>query len=93
MDFKVLEKTDTTVELEIKDADDTVMYPLIEQLLKEGKVISADYSVKHQELDNPILEVEVEEDADPKEELVNISRSFKDDIEEIYSDIYEEEEN
>ncbi|MBS3782689.1 MAG: hypothetical protein KGY66_07165 [Candidatus Thermoplasmatota archaeon] len=93
MDFEILEKTDTTLEIKIKDADDTVMYPLIEQLVKEEKVTTADYSVEHQELDDPILKVEVTEGTDPKQILIDISKSFQEDLENIYSEIFEEEED
>jgi len=93
MDFEILEKSDTTLEIKIKDADDTVMYPLIEQLVKEEKVTTADYSVEHQELDDPILRLEVTEGADPKKILSDISKSFQEDFENIYSDMFEDEEN
>ncbi|MEF8873629.1 MAG: RpoL/Rpb11 RNA polymerase subunit family protein [Candidatus Thermoplasmatota archaeon] len=92
MDFKVLQKTDTTLEIKVKDADDTVMYPLIEQLLKDEEVITADYSVEHQELDDPILRIEVEEGNDSKQKLVDISKSFKEDINQIHSDLFEEDD-
>ncbi len=92
MDFEILEKTDTTLEMKIKDADDTVMYPLIEQLVKEEKVSNADYSVEHQELDDPVLRVEVTEGADPKQILIDISKSFQEDFRNIYSEMFEENE-
>ncbi|MFP4000883.1 MAG: RpoL/Rpb11 RNA polymerase subunit family protein [Thermoplasmata archaeon] len=91
MDFEILEKTDTTLEVKIKNADDTVMYPLIEQLVKEEQVTTADYSVEHQDLDDPVLRVEVTEGSDPKKILTDISKSFQEEIEEIYSDMFEEE--
>lgn len=93
MDFKVLEKTETSLEIEIIDADDTVMYPLIEQLLKDDKIIDADYSVEHPELDDPILFIEVEEGEDPKERLVEISKYFLDEIEDVYSNVFEDEDD
>jgi len=93
MDFEILEKSDTTLEMKIKDADDTVMYPLIEQLVKEEKITTADYSVEHQELDDPVLRVEVTEGADPKEILIDISKSFQEDFETIYSELFEDEED
>jgi len=93
MDFEILEKTDTTLEMQIKNADDTIMYPLIEQLVKEEKVTNADYSVEHQELDDPVLRVEVAEGADPKKILIDISKSFQEDFQNIYSEMFEEEED
>ncbi len=92
MDFEVLEKTDTTLEIKVKDADDTVMYPMIEQLVKEEKVTTADYSVEHQELDDPVLRVEVKEGTDPKELLIDISKSFQEQFERLHSEIFEEDE-
>lgn len=91
MDFEVLEKTETALEIKVKDADDTVMYPMIERLMKEEAIEDADYSVEHQELDDPILRIEVEEGKDPKELLLEISESFKDEFKEIYDDLFEEE--
>jgi len=88
----VLQKTDSTLEIKVKDADETVMYPLIEQLLKDEEVTTADYSVEHQELDDPILRIEVKEGTDPKEKLIDISENFKEDIEKVYSNIFEEDE-
>ncbi len=93
MDFEILEKTDTTLEIKIKDADDTVMYPLIEQLVKEERITTADYSVEHQELDDPILRVKVTEGTDPKQVLTDISKSFQEDFQDIYSEMFEEEED
>lgn len=88
----MLQKTDSTLEIKVKDADATVMYPLIEQLLKDEEVTTADYSVEHQELDDPILRIEVKEGTDPKEKLIDISKNFKEDIEKVYSNIFEEDE-
>jgi len=92
MDFEILEKTDTKLEIKIKDADDTVMYPMIEQLVKEEKITTADYSVEHQELDDPVLRVEVTEGTDLKQVLIDISKSFQEDFDDIYSEMFEEEE-
>jgi len=92
MDFEILEKTDTTLEMKIKDVDDTVMYPLIEQLVKNEKVINADYSVEHQELDDPVLRVEVTDGSEPKQILIEISKSFQEDFENIYSELFEEDD-
>jgi len=92
MDFEILEKSDTTLEMKIKDVDDTVMYPLIEQLVKNEKVTNADYSVEHQELDDPVLRVEVTEGAEPKHVLIEISKSFQENFENIYSELFEEDD-
>ncbi len=92
MEFKVLERTENVLEVKVRDADETVMYPLIEQLLQDERVTDATYSVEHQELDDPILKMEVEEGEDPKEVLIEISQYFKDIFEEIYENMFGEEE-
>ncbi len=92
MDFEVLEKTDTVIEIKIKDAEDTIMYPLIERMMKEESIIDADYSVEHQELDHPILRIEVEDKKDPKELLIDIAKSFEEEFQEIYESLFEDEQ-
>jgi len=92
MEFKVLERTENVLEVKVRDADETVMYPLIEQLLQDERVTDATYSVEHQELDDPILKMEVKEGEDPKEVLIEISQYFKDIFEEIYENMFGEEE-
>ncbi len=92
MEFKVLERTEDKLELKVRDADETLMYPLIEQLLQDERVTDATYSVEHQELDDPILKMEVKEGEDPKEILIEVTRDFKQIFEDIYEDIFGEEE-
>lgn len=92
MEFKVLERTENILEIKVQDADETVMYPLIEHLLQDERVKDATYSVEHQELDDPVLKMEVKDGEDPKDILIEISKSFKQIFEEIYNDIYGEEE-
>lgn len=92
MEFEVLERTEDKLELKVRDADETLMYPLIEQLLQDERVTDATYSVEHQELDDPVLKMEVKEGEDPKEILINVTRDFKKIFDEIYEDLFGEEE-
>ncbi|MFP4050869.1 MAG: RpoL/Rpb11 RNA polymerase subunit family protein [Thermoplasmata archaeon] len=92
MEFKVLERSEDKLEIKVRDADDTVMYPLIEQLIQDERVTDATYSVEHQELDDPVLKMEVEEGEDPKEILIEIAKNFKQIFEDIYEDMFGEEE-
>lgn len=92
MEFEVLERSKDKLEIKVRDADDTVMYPLIEQLIQDERVTDATYSVEHQELDDPVLKMEVEEGEDPKEILIEISKNFKQIFEDIYEDMFGEEE-
>ncbi|MFW6375711.1 MAG: RpoL/Rpb11 RNA polymerase subunit family protein [Thermoplasmatota archaeon] len=92
MEFEVLERTEDKLEIKVIDADETLMYPLIEQLLQDESVNDATYSVEHQELDDPILKIEVKEGEDPKEILLNVTRDFKQIFEDVYEDLFGEEE-
>ena len=57
MEFKVLEKEKNALKLEIEGPDDTVIYPLINELLKDEDVAEAKYFVGHPQLDKPVLYV------------------------------------
>jgi len=53
--MKVLESEKNAVKVEIEGPDDTVIYPLINELLKDEDVQEAKYSVGHPQLDKPVL--------------------------------------
>lgn len=57
MEMKVLEKDKNALRVEIEGPDDTVIYPLINELLKDEDVAEAKYSVGHPQLDKPVLYV------------------------------------
>jgi len=57
MEFKVIDRDKNAVKLEIDGPDDTVIYPLINELLKDEDVAEAKYSVGHPQLDKPVLYV------------------------------------
>ena len=57
MEFKVIDRDKNAVKLEIDGPDDTVIYPLINELLKDEDVSEAKYSVGHPQLDKPVLNV------------------------------------
>ncbi len=57
MEFKVVEKEKNALKLEIEGPDDTAIYPLINELLKDEDVAEAKYSVGHPQLDKPVLYV------------------------------------
>lgn len=92
MEFDLLEKTENSLKIKVIDADASVIYPIMEHLLSDERVIDANYSVEHQELDFPVLAVKTEEGEDPKEILIDIAESIQDRFSEIYSELFEEEE-
>lgn len=57
MELKVVEKEKNALKVEIEGPDDTVIYPLINELLKDSDVAEAKYSVGHPQLDKPVLYV------------------------------------
>lgn len=57
MEMRVLDKDKNALRLEIDGPDDTVIYPLINELLKDADVDEAKYSVGHPQLDKPVLYV------------------------------------
>jgi len=57
MELKVLDREKNAVRVEIEGPDDTVIYPLINELLKDEDVGEAKYSVGHPQLDKPVLYV------------------------------------
>jgi DNA-directed RNA polymerase subunit L len=61
MEFKLLEKKKDSIKLEIHDADDTLIYPLIHELLQDKNVEEARYITGHPQLDKPHLSVRVKE--------------------------------
>ena len=57
MELRALEKEKNAVRIEIEGPDDTIIYPLITELLKDEDVAEAKYSVGHPQLDKPVLYV------------------------------------
>jgi DNA-directed RNA polymerase subunit L len=55
MEMKVLDKDKNALRIEIEGPDDTVIYPLINELLKDEDIAEAKYSVGHPQLDKPVL--------------------------------------
>jgi DNA-directed RNA polymerase subunit L len=61
MEFKLVEKKKDSIKVEIQNADETMIYPLIHELLQDKNVADARYSTGHPQLDKSILVVEVKE--------------------------------
>lgn len=61
MEFKLLDKTKNSIRLEVHDADETLIYPLIHELLQDKNVEEARYTTGHPQLDKAVLTVTVKE--------------------------------
>lgn len=86
MELKLLEKDKKSILLEIIDADETFMNPLIEALLKNEKVVNTSYYTGHPQLDNPVLKVTVKSGSPQKvikEEAERLAATYL----EAYDDI------
>lgn len=59
MEFRLIEKTKTTIQIEIAEADRTLILPIVMELLKDKNVLKAQLLEKHPVLDKPVLQVEV----------------------------------
>lgn len=91
MEFNVLEKTETSLQIKVLDADASVMYPIMEQLLSDDRIEEANYSVEHQELDDPVLYLKAKKGEDPKEILVDNAKAIQEQFSDVFEKLFEEE--
>lgn len=61
MQFRLKEKKKDSIKVEIVDPDETLIYPLIHELVQDKNVSDARYVTGHPQLDCPTLTVEVKE--------------------------------
>ncbi len=61
MDLKLVEKEKNSLKIEVTNPDDTLIYPLISELLRDEKVEDARYITGHPLLDKPQIFVRVSE--------------------------------
>lgn len=75
MEFKLIEKKKDIIKVEIKDADETLIYPLIHELLQDKNVVDARYTTGHPQLDKATLTVTVKE-GKPQASLKKAAKSL-----------------
>lgn len=61
MEFKLLDKKKNSIKVEILQPDETLINPLIHELLQDKNVVDARFTTGHPQLDKAILMVEVKE--------------------------------
>jgi DNA-directed RNA polymerase subunit L len=61
MELKLVEKKKDSIKVEFQDADETLIYPLIHELLQDKTVEDARYVTGHPQLDKAVLVVKVKE--------------------------------
>ena len=77
MQFELIEKSDKTIKIGIKEADTTLITPIIEALNGNKQVKIVRYIETHPELNMPALYVEMYE-GDPKEAIIAASKDLSD---------------
>ena len=75
MELKLLEKKKDLIKIEIDNADETLIYPLIHELLQDKNVKDARYSTGHPQLDKPVLTIAVK-DGKPQAALKKAAKSL-----------------
>ena len=77
MQLRILEKQKDSLQIEISNPDDTVLYPLITALLKDPDVEDALYYTGHPQLDKPVLTI-VTKKGNPQAVLKKVAESLAD---------------
>lgn len=75
MELRLLEETKRTIRIEVANPDDTILYPLINELLREEGVSDARYITGHPLLDKPSILVKLTA-GDPREVLKKVARNL-----------------
>ena len=75
MELKLIKKQKDIIQLEIIGADDTMLFPLVHQLLKDENVEDCSYVSGHPKLDNPTLTVKVK-DGKPQAALKKAAKAL-----------------
>ena len=75
MEFKLIEKKKNLIKVEIEDADETLIYPLIHELLQDSNVKDAQYSTGHPQLDKATLSIVVK-DGKPQAALKKAAKAL-----------------
>jgi len=88
----VLESTENSMRIKILDADASVMYPVVENLLSDERVTEANFSVEHQELDDPVLFIKCKGDSDPRDVLTETATDLQGQFSKVYAALFEDEE-
>lgn len=77
MELRLLEKDKDGLRIEIRDPDETILYPLVHELLQDKAVLEARCMTGHPQLDLPVLLVRVD-DGKPQAALKKAAQSLAD---------------
>lgn len=80
MELRLLEKKKTYANIELTDVDETLLYPLVSELLRDKDVAEAKYMTGHPQLDKPVIFVKVKKGKPQtavKRAAAKVSKEFK----------------
>ena len=83
MEFKVLTKEKDMIEVEVINADRTLLIPLVEEMNRDEKVEYAIYHYDHPYLSNPTIKIKVRE-GKPQAAIKRAAKR----MEKIFDDLY-----
>lgn len=86
MELKVIQEKEKELTISVVGADDTLMHPLLSELLMNDKVSDAKYLKGHPELDVPSIYVKVTS-GDPKAALKRAAESINREFSELRSNL------
>ncbi len=86
MELKVLEEKEKELTVSVVGVDDTLMHPLLAELLKNEKVVEAKYLKGHPELDVPSIYIKVAS-GDPRTALKKAAESINKEFSDLKSKI------
>lgn len=76
MEIKILSKTDTDVEIEIKGENHTLLNALKAALLKDKAVKVATYDIEFSGISEPVLHVKTDSTEDPIDAVKNAAKNL-----------------
>ncbi|MCK5292085.1 MAG: DNA-directed RNA polymerase subunit L [Thermoplasmata archaeon] len=80
MELTLLESKKTYAKIEVSGMDETLLYPLVDELMRDKDVSEAKYVTGHQQLDKPVIYVKVKKGKPQtavKRAAAKISKEFK----------------
>ena len=90
--FSIMSKEKDSIKLEMLNYDNTLLRPLAEEILKDDKVETVHYYIKHPDIDNPEIYVKVNS-GKPQAAIKRTIRRLNRLYETMYSDLEKEKLN
>lgn len=84
MEFKLISKEKDEIELEVINADRTLLIPIVEEMNQDEKVEYAIYHFDHPYLSNPTIKIKVKE-GKPQAAIKRAAKK----LERVYEELYE----